>query len=411
MSTQYNPAKRLDAIEPSTTLAITAKAKELKAAGKDIISFGAGEPDFDTPEHIKDAAREAIAQGKTKYTPAGGTSELKDAIIGKFKRDNQIDYTHAEVSAANGGKHSLYNVLMASLNAGDEVILPTPAWVSYKDQIKLAEAIPIAIFCGVEENHLLSAAKLEEAITAKTRMLIINSPSNPTGSAYEKSELLELAEVLKKHPQILILSDDIYEHIIFDDLQFYNLVMLAPELKERSFIINGVSKAYSMTGWRIGYCGAAKNYIKAMEKLQSQVSSNPSSISQAAAVAALNGPQNCVNEMQQAFAKRRDLVYRMLSVMDGVQLSYPRGAFYIFPDMRQVYAKDRFKELHNQKYKANTFLSQTFCQHLLEHYEIAAVPGVAFGDDNAIRISYALSEKKLRQGLERIGNMLHDLNA
>ena len=405
---QYKTSQRLDLIQPSATLLITSKAKALKAAGKDVISFSAGEPDFDTPEHIKEAAIQALADGQTKYTAVGGSPAMKAAVIKKFERDNQLSYQPNEVSVANGGKHSLYNIFMASLNAGDEVILPTPAWVSYTDQIKLAEAKPIEVFCDVSENYLLSASKLEAAITPRTRMLILNSPSNPTGAAYEKHELLELGKVLQKHPEILIVSDDIYEHIIYNDFKFYNLPMLLPELKERSFIVNGVSKAYSMTGWRIGFCGAPAPFIKAMEKLQSQVSSNSCSIAQAAAIAALTAQQDCVEEMRQAFSERRDLVHRMLNAMPGVQLSYPRGAFYIFPDMSRVYQSKRFLELQSKEPKG-TALSQTFCKHLLEHYEVATVPGIAFGYDNAIRISYALSDEQLRKGLERIGNMLQDL--
>ena len=406
-------AKRMSQIQPSATLAITAKAKELKAEGRDIISFGAGEPDFDTPVHIKEAAKQALDGGQTKYTAVGGSPAMKKAIIEKFQRDNELLYTEKEVTASNGGKQALYNIFMSTLNPDDEVILPSPAWVSYPDQLKLAQAKAIPIPCGVKDNYLLSPEKLKAAITPRTRMLILNSPSNPTGAAYSKEELKALGEVLLEKPEILIVSDDIYEHIIYDDLKFYNLAMLFPQLKERCFIVNGLSKAYSMTGWRIGFCAGPANIISSMEKLQGQCTSNPSSISQAAAIAALSQSQECVVKMRQAFASRRDLVHRILSSMPGVSAPLPQGAFYIFPDMAKVFEMERFQSIlktHSDT-KQTASLSQIFCTHLLEHYNVAAVPGIAFGDDCAIRFSYALGEEALRKGLERLGNMLNDLQS
>ncbi len=401
-------AQRMSLIQPSATLAITAKAKELQAAGRDLVSFGAGEPDFDTPQHIKAAAKRAIDEGQTKYTATGGTPTLKQAICTKFQRDNALEYTPKQVMAANGGKHILYNIFVTTLNPGDEVIVPIPSWVSYPDQLRLAGAKVVQVFCGIEDNYLLTAEKLDTIITERTRMLVINSPSNPTGLAYTKEELIALGKVLMKYPQVMIVSDDIYEHIIYDDLVFYNLPMLFPELKERCFLVNGVSKAYSMTGWRIGFCAAGSEaVISAMEKLQGQCTSNPCSIAQAAAVAALEQPQDCVKEMCKAFLERRDLVYRMLCSMPGVKTALPRGAFYIFPDLSEVYQTKHFQDIL-QKSNSDS-LSQTFCSHLLEHYEVAAVPGVAFGNDQAIRISYALGEEQLRKGLERIGNMISGL--
>lgn len=404
-------AERVKQIRSSATLAISAKAKELKAEGRDIISFGAGEPDFDTPAHIKGLAKEALDAGQTKYTPTGGSPALKKAIIKKFQRDNGLLYTEKEVSASNGAKQSLYNIFMSTLNPGDEVILPTPAWVSYPDQIKLTQARAIPVPCKIEDNYLLSPEKLRAAITPRTRMLVLNSPSNPTGSVYSKKGLSALGEILLEEPEILILSDDIYEHIIYDDLEFYNLAMLFPKLKERCFLVNGVSKAYSMTGWRLGFCAGPTAFISAMEKLQGQCTSNPSSISQAAGIAALEQSQECVKQMRETFKKRRDLVHRILSAMPGIKASLPQGAFYIFPDIAQLYETERFQSILKAypDSKQKSSLSQIFCAHLLEHYNVAAVPGISFGDDQAIRFSYALGEDALRKGLERLGNMINDL--
>ena len=397
-------ARRMEAIQPSLTLAITAKAKQLKAEGKDIISFGAGEPDFDTPQHIKEGAISAMKAGQTKYTPVGGSPAMKEAIISKFKRDNGLDFTVKEVMASNGGKHILYNLFMATLNSGDEVIIPTPYWVSYPDQVKLAEGKPVYLDCDVKEEYLLKPEKLEKMITPKTKMLILNSPSNPTGVCYSKEELEALLEVLEKYPDIIIVSDDIYEHILYDGLAFWNVLMLKPEWKERCFLVNGVSKAYSMTGWRIGYCAGPASIISVMEKIQGQATSNPSSISQAAAIAALEGKQDCVKEILDAFSKRRDIVYNALQKLSFVSTILPKGAFYIFPDISAVYQTKKFQDLASKN--KDIALSQLFCSYLLEHYNVAAVPGVAFGNDNAIRISYAVSKEQLKEGLVRIEKML-----
>ncbi len=405
-------ASRLSAVQPSATLAIDAKAKLLIANGRDLVSFGAGEPDFDTPEHIKAAAILAINQGQTKYTATGGSPKMKQAIIEKFKRENGIQYKENEVTSGNGGKHILYNIFMTTLNPDDEVIIPAPYWVSYPDQVKLAEGKPVIIDCGIEDNYLLAAQKLEAAITPRTRILVINSPSNPTGSAYKRKELEKIGEVLLKHSEILIVSDDIYEQMLYDNLEFYNLPMLFPELKERTFIVNGVSKAYSMTGWRIGYCAAPSEYVQAMEKLQGQCTSNPSSISQAATIAALTQDQSCVKTMREAFEKRRNLICKNLNAMAGVRCPIPSGAFYVFPDISETYKKPKFQKIVSETQKNNpkeVSLSQIFCAHLLEKYDVAVVPGVAFGNDKAIRLSYALSEEKLQKGCERIGKMIQDL--
>ncbi|MCR9143581.1 MAG: pyridoxal phosphate-dependent aminotransferase [bacterium] len=398
-------ADRLNKFEPSPTLAITARARELKAAGRDVIGFGAGEPDFDTPEHIRAAAVRAIAEGQTRYTNVGGTPLLKKTICEKFRRDNNLHYTPEEVTASNGGKQILFNLFLATLNPGDEVLLPAPAWVSYAEMIRFAEAVPVPIYAGPEQNYLITPEQLRAAITPKTRMFILNSPCNPTGATFAKKELAAICEVLLEHPNILIASDDIYEHIIFDGLRFYNPAMLVPELKDRTFIINGVSKAYSMTGWRIGVGAGPEEIVRNMEKIQGQCSSNPSSVSQAAAVAALGEDQECVETMRQAFEQRRDLVFRMLQSIDGIRAIKPQGAFYIFPDVSEIYEWPRFQKL----LKDDPQKSRVFCSHLLDHYDVATVAGTAFGDDNAFRISYALDESSLRKGLERLGNMVNDL--
>lgn len=400
-------AERLNVIEPSPTLAITARARELKAAGRDVIGFGAGEPDFDTPEHIKEAARRAMAAGQTKYTAEGGSPAAKKAVLEKFRRENGLEFKPTEVTLSNGGKQVLYNLFLSTLNPGDEVVIPAPYWVSYADMARMAQAVPKFVYSGIDKGYLISPEQLDAAITPKTRLVIINSPNNPTGAAYNKEQLEALGRVLLKHPHVLICSDDIYEHIVYGGLKFYNLLMLFPELRERTFIVNGVSKAYSMTGWRIGI-GAGPDYIiKNMEKLQGQSTSNPCSIAQAAAIAAFSESQDCVEEMRVAFEKRRELVYRMLHAMPGVRAIMPQGAFYMFPDVHEVYDTARFQAILKEKNDASR--SRAFCAHLLDHYDVAAVPGSAFGDDNALRISYALDEDSLRRGLERLGTMIHDL--
>lgn len=400
-------AERLNVIEPSPTLAITARARELKAAGRDVIGFGAGEPDFDTPEHIKEAARRAIAEGQTKYTPVGGTPALKKAIIEKFQRDNRLAFEPAEVTSSNGGKQALFNLFLATLNPGDEVVIPAPYWVSYGDIARMAGAEPIYIYAGIDQGYLITPQQLRAALTPKTRMVVLNSPNNPTGAAYSRSQLEELGKVLLEREDILLCTDDIYEHIVYDGFQFRTLPELLPELKDRSVIVNGVSKAYSMTGWRIGIVAGPRDIVKNMETIQGQSTSNPCSIAQAAAAAALAGDQSCVEEMRKAFETRRQLMHRMLHSMHGVGANMPQGAFYMFPDVSGVYEFPRFQKLVQEKGEASQ--SKVFCAHLLDHYDVAAVPGSAFGDDNALRLSYALDEDSIRRGLERLGNMINDL--
>jgi aspartate aminotransferase len=402
-------ANRLDLIQPSPTLAITARAKELRAEGKDIIGFGAGEPDFDTADHIKRAAIQAIDEGQTKYTAVGGTPALKKAVADKFKRENGIEYSVKEVTVSNGGKQVLFNLFLAVLNPGDEVIITAPYWVSYIDLVRIAEGEPVVIQTSYEEGYLLTAEKLKKAITSKTKAIILNSPSNPTGAVYDDIALKALGEVLKQHPEILIVTDDIYEHILYDGLKFNNLITLFPEFKDRSFIVNGVSKAYSMTGWRIGYGAGPADIITNMETMQGQSTSNPGSISQAAALAALTESQDVVVSMCSAFQNRRDLAYRMLSAMPGVRTILPKGAFYIFPDLSEIFTWPKFIQLKKEKNDDSN--SRIFCTHLLDHYDVAAVPGIAFGDDDALRISYAMDDESIRKGLERLGNMIHDLHS
>ncbi len=400
-------ARRLDVIEPSPTLAISAKAAELKKKGEDIVSFGAGEPDFETPTHIKEAAKKAIDKGQTRYTAVSGTVELKDAIITKFKRDNGLEYSRNQIIVGTGGKQVIYNFFLATLNPGDEVIIPAPYWVSYADIVRLAEGNAVIVPTSKEQDFRLSPEQLEKAITPKTKVVVINSPSNPTGSAYSKKELEALAAVILKH-KIMVLSDDIYESIIFDGFQFSNIAMLSPELKELTFVTNGVSKAYSMTGWRIGYGAGPVDIIRNMDTIQSQSTSNPSSISQAAAEAALNGDQACVKVMADAFKKRRDLIVGLLNAIPGVEVNVPQGAFYVFPYLSGVYETQGFKKLETSSTEKSK--SKLFCAQLLDKYKVAAVPGIAFGDDNALRLSYAMSEEDIKKGVARISEMVRDLS-
>lgn len=399
-------ARRLDVIEPSPTLAISAKAAELKKNGEDIVSFGAGEPDFETPAHIKEAAKKAIDKGQTRYTAVSGTVELRDAIITKFKRDNGLEYNRNQIIVGTGGKQVIYNFFLAILNQGDEVVIPAPYWVSYADIVRLAEGKAVIVPTSKESEFRISAAALEKAITPKTKAIVLNSPSNPTGSAYSRKELEAIAEVVLKH-KILVLSDDIYESIVFDGFQFSNLAMLSPELKELTFVANGVSKAYSMTGWRIGYGAGPLEIIRNMDTIQSQSTSNPSSISQAAAEAALTGDQECVKVMAQAFQKRRDLIVGLLRQIPGVEVNNPQGAFYVFPYLSGVYASEGFQKLAASSSEKSK--SKLFCAHLLDKYKVAAVPGIAFGDDNALRLSYAMGEKDIEKGVARISEMVRDL--
>ena len=388
-------ANRLGRIKPSATLAVTAKAKELKAAGKDIIGLGAGEPDFDTPDFIKDAAKAAMDNGQTKYTAVDGTAELKDAIIAKFKRDNGIEYARNEVIVGTGGKQVLYNAFMATLNAGDEVIIPAPYWVSYPDMTLLAEGEPVIVDCPADTNFKMSGAQLEAAITPKTKWVILNSPSNPTGAGYTREDMKELTDVLLKHPHVWVLTDDMYEHLVYGDFEFVTPVQVEPKLKDRTLTVNGVSKSYSMTGWRIGYAGGPAELIKAMSKVQGQSTSNPSSISQAAAVEALNGDQSFMQEWIKAFQSRRDIVVELLNGCDGIDCPMPEGAFYVYPSCAGVIGK---ATPEGKVIKTD----EDFVSYLLESEGVACVHGEAFGLSPHFRISYATSEEALRAACERI---------
>ncbi len=389
-------SRRVQAIKPSPTLAVTARAAKLKAEGKDVIGLGAGEPDFDTPQHIKDAAIVAINKGFTKYTPVGGTATLKQAIIAKFKRDNGLDYTAKQILVSVGGKQSFFNLCLAIINPGDEVIVPAPYWVSYPDIVLIAEGNPVIVECGIEQGFKMTAAQLQAAITAKTKMVVINSPSNPTGAMYSGAELTALGEVLRANPHVLIATDDMYEHVRLTDEKFCNILNVCPDLYPRTMTLNGVSKAYSMTGWRIGYCGGPENIITAMENVQSQSTSNPTSISQVAAEAALNGDQGCIAPMVKAFKERHAYVVETFNAMPGVKCIPAGGAFYAFPDMRKVIQSLAQRDV----IKAANDLA--FSEYLLEKGGVAVVPGSAFGAEGYIRISFATSMDNLEKALERI---------
>jgi len=388
-------SQRVQSIKPSPTLAVTARAKALKAEGKDIIGLGAGEPDFDTPEHIKAAAIEAINNGFTKYTAVDGTPELKQAVIAKFKRDNGLDYTPDQILVSCGGKQSFFNLAQALLDAGDEVIIPAPYWVSYPDMVLLAEGVPVIIEAGLEQGFKITPEQLDAAITPRTRLLVLNSPSNPTGVTYTKADLAALGEVLRKHPHVLIASDDMYEHIMWSEEPFANIVMACPDLYERTIVLNGVSKAYSMTGWRIGYAGGPKALIGAMKKIQSQSTSNPTSISQVAAQAALDGDQSCIQEMLTAFKQRHDYVVKALNEIDGIQCLPSQGAFYCFPDMSAAIAKLDGVEDDVQ-----------LAEYLLTEAGVALVPGSAFGAPGYMRLSFATSMENLQKAMERIAKAI-----
>lgn len=386
---------RLNAIKPSPTLAVVRKTLELKRAGIDIIALGAGEPDFDTPDNIKEAAIKAIKDGFTKYTNVEGMPALKEAIQAKFKRENNIDYDLDEIIVSTGGKQVIYNLFMASLNKGDEVIIPAPYWVSYPDMVLLAEGTPVFANCGIESNFKLSGGALEQLITPKTKWLIINSPSNPTGASYSHSELENIAEILRKHPHVNVMSDDIYEHITFDGFKFYTLAEIAPDLKDRIFTVNGVSKAYSMTGWRIGYGAGSKALIKAMTIIQSQSTSNPCSISQAAAVEALNGVQGYIAQNALNFEKKRDLALSILQRVKYFECYKPEGAFYLFIKCDKIFGtKTKSGKVINN--------SNDFGEYLLEEAKVAVVPGIAFGLEGYFRISYATSMEELEEACLRI---------
>lgn len=395
-------AARLANVKPSPTMAVTARAAELKASGKDVIGLGAGEPDFDTPEHIKKAAIEAIGRGETKYTAVTGTPALKKAVSEKFARENGLTYAPNQIVVGCGAKQVIFNAMLATLNAGDEVIIPAPYWVSYPDMVIFAEGTPVTVDCKEEDGFKLKPEALAKAITARTRWLILNSPSNPTGAAYAESELLALAEVLRQHPQVWILADDIYEHLVYDGFTFKTIAQVAPDLANRTLTVNGVSKAFSMTGWRIGYAGGPKELITAIGDIQSHSTSNACSVSQAASLAALTGPIDFLNDWRQSFAARRDLVVEGLNAIPGITCQKPEGAFYVFPNIKGLLGKKTASgksiETCNQ-----------FCELLLEEGLVAAVAGSAFGKGGYFRISYATSEKLLVEALKRIRAVVESL--
>lgn len=388
-------SNRAQLIKPSPTLAVTNRAAELRAAGQDIISLGVGEPDFDTPNHIKEAAIEAIKAGKTKYTAVDGTPELKAAIIDKFKRDNQLEYQKDQILVSCGGKQSFFNLSLALLNPGDEVIIPAPYWVSYPDMVSIAEAKPIIINTSDEQRFKITPEQLEQAITPKTKLLVLNSPSNPTGVAYSRAELAALAEVLLKHPHVLIATDDMYEHILWTEEPFANIVTVCPELYDRSFVLNGVSKAYAMTGWRIGYAAGPAQAIKTMKKIQSQSTSNPASVSQAAATAAISGPQDCIQTMLSTFKERHDYLVAALNGIDGIECIEGDGTFYAFPNCSKVI--ERLPGINNDIDLAEFFL---------EKASVALVPGSAFGAPGCARLSYATDMDTLKECIKRLSAAL-----
>ena len=395
MSIVSNSLKR---IKPSPTIAVTSKAREMRAAGKDVIGLGAGEPDFDTPDNIKEAAIEAIRKGDTKYTAVDGTPALKKAIQDKFNRENNLKYNIDEISVGTGGKQVLYNAFMATINKGDEVLIPAPYWVSYPDIILLAGGKPKIVKCEEKDNFKLTPKKLKKAISKKTKWIILNSPSNPTGSAYTKDEIISLSKILLKYKKTYILSDDIYEHITYDDFKFFTIAQI-DKLKKRTLTMNGVSKSYSMTGWRIGYAAGPKEIIKAMAKIQSQSTSNPTSISQAAAVEALNGTQEFIKERSDSFKERRDFVVDSLNNIKGINCLKPEGAFYVFPSCKKLLGK---------KTKLKT--DKDFVEKLLEKSEVAVVQGSAFGLDGYFRISYATSMENLKKAMGRIKSFCENLS-
>ena len=391
MSIISNNLKR---IKPSPTIAVTQKAKELKASGKDIIGLGAGEPDFDTPDNIKQAAIKAIKEGDTKYTAVDGTPKLKNAIVKKFKRENNLDYQIDQITVGTGGKQVIYNAMMATLNEGDEVIIPAPYWVSYPDIVLLAGGKPVILECNEKQGFKINPSELEKSITKKTKWIILNSPSNPTGACYSEKDIKEIGKILEKHSHVFILSDDIYEHVIYGNFEFFTIAQI-DNLKDRVLTMNGVSKAYSMTGWRIGYAAGPKEIIKAIAKIQSQSTTNPSSISQAAAVEALNGVQYFIKERAISFRERRDFVVNALNAIEGIECLNPDGAFYVFPSCKGLIGK---KDSKGKEIKKDT----DFVQSLLENNGIAVVQGSAFGLEGFFRISYATSMENLKKALEKI---------
>ncbi|MBA17086.1 MAG: aspartate aminotransferase [Sphingomonas sp.] len=385
----------LDRIQPSATLAMTSRVLDLKRQGIDVIGLGAGEPDFDTPDFVKEAAIEAIRAGKTKYTNVDGTAELKEAIAAKFLRDNELRYETSQITVNVGGKHTLFNAMVATVDPGDEVIIPAPYWVSYPDVVQFAGGTPVFVAAGPDQQYKLRPEQLEAAITPKTKWLILNSPSNPTGSAYSLAELQALGEVLERHPHVWIFADDMYEHIVYGDFRFHTIAQACPSLFERTLTVNGCSKAYAMTGWRIGFAGGAQWLIKAMAKLQSQSTSNPCSVAQAAATAALSGDQSFLAERNAAFQKRRDLVVGMLNEIDGMSCPTPEGAFYVYPEFSGLIGKTTPK---GQKIETD----EQMIGYFLDEARVAAVHGAAFGLSPAMRISYATSDELLREACSRI---------
>ena len=388
-------SERLSRIKPSPTIAVSQMARELKAAGRDVIGLGAGEPDFDTPDHIKAAAKAAIDRGETKYTAVDGTPELKKAICAKFRRENGIDYTPEQISVGTGGKQIIYNALMATVDPGDEVIIPRPYWVSYPDIVLLAGGTPVFVDASIETGFKISAADLDAAITARTKWVIINSPGNPSGAAYTTDEMKALTDVLRRHPHVWVLADDIYEHLVYDGHEFTTPVSVEPALQDRALTMNGVSKAYAMTGWRIGYGGGPVELIGAMAKLQGQSTTNPSSISQAAAVEALNGPQDFLRDWVAEFTERRDLVVSMLNQARGLSCPTPQGAFYVFPSCAGLIGRTT---PGGKKLESDTDV----VTHLLESEGVAVVQGAAFGLEPYFRISYATSMQDLEEACRRI---------
>ncbi|MBC9034553.1 pyridoxal phosphate-dependent aminotransferase [Sphingomonas sp. JC676] len=385
----------LQRIQPSATLAMTSRVFELKRQGIDVIGLGAGEPDFDTPDFVKEAAIEAIRAGKTKYTNVDGTPELKQAIVAKFARDNNLAYAENQITVNSGGKHTLFNAFCATIDPGDEVIVPAPYWVSYPDVVEFAGGKPVFVSAGAAQNYKIKPEQLEAAITAKTKWVVLNSPSNPTGAAYSEAELKALGQVLERHPHVLVYADDMYEHILYDGFEFRTIAEVCPSLYDRTLTANGVSKAYAMTGWRIGYAGGPTWLIKAMGKLQSQSTSNPSSISQAASVAALNGDQSFLKERTAAFQARRDLVVSMLNQINGMHCPRPEGAFYVYPEFSALIGKTTPK---GQLITTD----EEMVTYLLDEARVAAVHGAAFGFSPALRISYATSEDLLTEACTRI---------
>ena len=402
-ATGFRSARRIGAIGVSEILKIGATANRLKREGRPVILLGAGEPDFDTPDHVKAAAEQAIRAGQTKYTILDGSPELKAAIADKFRRENGLDYAANEITAGAGAKQVIHNAFMATLDPGDEVILAAPYWTSYADMVLIADGTPVNVTCTEANGFRLDAADLERAITPRTRWLLLNSPSNPTGSAYSEAQLKPILEVLKRHPHVWLIADDIYEHLIYDDMPFVTAAQIEPSLKSRTLTVNGVSKAYAMTGWRVGYGGGPRELIAAMAVVQSQSTTNPSSISQAAAIAALSGPQDGLTERRRAFQRRRDLVVDALNAVDGIVCRRPEGAFYTYANCAGLLGR---------KTPDGTIINSDsdFCRYLLERHDVAVVPGSCFGLAPYIRLSYAASEQNLSEATKRIANACKELS-